>query len=183
MSPEPKRTSRHIIRLIMAAPEPQWIVKPDMGKPPGRESPVGVEHIYRDPDIDLPVDLLVDPNHPDARGRHWSISWQVGKSTGSDDINVQRVLHIVREVGFDYYTNWGPRTRCFNPTTFVTVPIATMSLGQRKALEMIALSTEVYEPNGAWNCQDWVIEVLRKAVEARLLEAQQVNKALAVAQQ
>jgi len=58
-----------------------------------------------------------------------------------------------------------------------------MSLGQRKALEKIALSTEVYEPNGAWNCQDWVIEVLRKAVEAGLLEAQQVNKALVVAQQ
>jgi hypothetical protein len=172
----------HDPSLAMAALEPQWVVKPNMGRPSGRFSPVGVEHIYRDPDIDLPVDLLVDPNHPDSRGRHWAISWRVRKPTGSADVessqDVQRVLHIVREVGINHYTNWGPKTRFFDPTAFVTLPIATMSLSQRKALEEIASSTEVYEPNGVWNCQDWIIGVLQKAVTAGLLDAQQVDNAL-----
>lgn len=156
-----------------------------MGRPPGRMSPVGVEHIYRDPDVDLPVDLLVHNDHPDARGRHWSISWLVGNSKGAAGAesyqDVQRVLHVVREVGIDYYTNWGPKTRFFNPPSFTAIPIATMSLEQRKALEEIASSTEVYQPNGVWNCQDWVMEVLRKAVERGLLDAQQVEKVLTTA--
>jgi hypothetical protein len=171
----------------MSSEEPQWIVKPDMGRPPGRISPVGIEHIYRDPDIDLPVDLLVAKAHPDPRGRHWSISWRVGKSTpspGDESVeHVQRVLHVVQELGFKYYTNWGPKTRFFDPTSFTAIPIATMSLGKRKALEEISLDTEVYEPNGVWNCQDWVIEVLRKAVAKDLLNAQEVDKALAAARQ
>jgi len=58
-----------------------------------------------------------------------------------------------------------------------------MSLGERKALEAIALITEVYEPNGAWNCQDWVIEVLRKAVEKDLLNAQEMDEVLTAARQ
>jgi hypothetical protein len=56
-----------------------------------------------------------------------------------------------------------------------------MNLGQRKALEEIASTTEVYEPNGLWNCQDWVAEVLRKAAEKGLVNAQQVDKVLAAA--
>jgi hypothetical protein len=169
----------------MSDPEPRWIVKPDMGRPVGRISPVGIEHIYRDPDIDLPVDLLVNGNHPNTRGRHWSISWRVGKPSADAEEEspeyVQRVLHVVREVGFDYYTNWGPKTRFFDPTSFAAIPIATMNLGQRKALEEIASTTEVYEPNGLWNCQDWVAEVLRKAAEKGLVNAQQVDKVLAAA--
>jgi len=167
----------------MSFTEPQWIIKPDMGRPPGRISPVGIEHIYRDPDIDLPVDLLVNCEHPDPRGRHWSISWRVGSYEGLGSLEssqeVQRVLHIVREVGFDYYTNWGPKTRFFDPTSLKAFPIATMNLKERKVLEDIASTTEVFEPNGIWNCQDWVIEVLRKAVEKGLVSSQQVDTALA----
>lgn len=160
-----------------------------MGRPPGRISPVGVEHIYRDPDIDLLVCLLVNNDHSDPRGRHWSVSWQVGElneSTGTDSDSpqthrVQRVLHIVREVGLDYYTNWGPKTRFFETTHFNAIPIASISLSKRKALEEIASSAEVYEPNGEWNCQDWVIEVLRKAVKDGIFTMEEVEVALVTA--
>lgn len=142
----------------MSTSETQWIVKPNMGRPPGRISPVGIDHIYRDPDIDLPVYLLVNSDHSDPRGRHWSISWKVGElnessSTGPPRIHrVERVLHIVQEVGLDYNTNWGPITRFFETTHFNAIPIANISLSKRQDLEKIASSTEVYEPNGAWNC-------------------------------
>jgi hypothetical protein len=171
----------------MSASETQWIVKPNMGRPPGRISPVAIDHIYRDPDIDLLVYLLVNSDHPDARGRHWSISWQVGEldeSSGTDSPRihrVERVLHIVREVGLEYYTNWGPITRFFETTHFNAIPIATISLLNRKALEEIASSTEVYEPNGAWNCQDWVVEVLRKAIEKGIFTTKEVDMVLAAA--
>jgi len=68
----------------------------------------------------------------------------------------------VREVGFDYYTNWALKQGFFDPTSLKAFPIATMNLKERKVLEDIASTTEVFEPNGIWNCQDWVIEVLRK---------------------
>jgi len=171
----------------MSPLEAEWIVKTNMGRPPGRISPVGVEHIYRDPDMDLPICLLVNNDHPDPRSRHWSISWLVGElkeSSGNDTTRVhlvQRVLHIVREVGFDYYTNWGPKTRFFESTDFDVIPIATISLTQRKALEEIASSTKVYEPNAVWNCQDWVVEVLQRAVGKGLFTMEEVETTLAAA--
>lgn len=154
---------------------------PNMGKPIGRLGPVGVEHIYRDPDIDLPVELLVNKDVPQSRSRHWSISWTLGGLSPSQQ--VQRVLHIVREVGFSHYTNWGPKTRFFEPTAMTAIPIAILSRAQRQTLERIASSTEVLVPNGEWNCQDWIIEVLRQAVRQDLITALQRDTALAIAQQ
>jgi hypothetical protein len=158
----------------------QWVLMQNNGRPSGRLSPVGVEHIFRDPDIDLPVELLVNTDHPDPRARHWSISWTVGQSSGGH--RVQRVLHIVQEVGLNHYTNWGPKTRMFEAVVSNPILIASMSKAQRLALEKISESTGVFFPNGQWNCQDWVAEVLRQAVEQGLLTTEQRDRVLAAAE-
>ncbi|KAJ6586520.1 hypothetical protein DFH09DRAFT_1308537 [Mycena vulgaris] len=153
----------------------------NMGRPlDGRLGPVGIEHLHKDPDLPLAVELLINRTYPDLRGQHWTISWTVGNLPPRH--KVQRVLHIVREIGCDHYTNWGPLTRSFNPLEYASVPIAELTLAQRRTLEGIAARTEVCVPNGEWNCQDWVIEVLECAVQADLLSAEERNAALRAAQ-
>ena len=51
-----------------------------------------------------------------------------------------------------------------------------MSLPQRKGLEAIAGTEPVMRPDGEWNCQDWVLSVLGKAVQRNLLLPGQVSK-------
>jgi hypothetical protein len=52
---------------------------------------------------------------------------------------------------------------------------------QRVALEEIAARTEVRVPNGEWNCQDWVIEVLVSAVDDDLISPGDRDAALSAA--
>lgn len=49
---------------------------------------------------------------------------------------------------------------------------------ERGLLEEIARGVEVMEPDGEWNCQDWVREVLRRGVERGVLEEGSCEKAL-----
>ncbi|KAJ7448515.1 hypothetical protein FB451DRAFT_1411260 [Mycena latifolia] len=133
----------------------------NMGRPSdGRIGPVGIEHLYPDPDAPLAVELLINRGYPDLRGQHWAIS----------------------EIGCDHYTNWGPLTRSFEPRDYGAVPIALLTLEQRRTLDSIAARTEVCIPNGDWNCQDWVIEVLGGAVEAGVLSTAERDAALRVGQ-
>ncbi|KAJ6618171.1 hypothetical protein B0H10DRAFT_1795970, partial [Mycena sp. CBHHK59/15] len=143
--------------------------------------PVDVKHLFRDPDSPLIMELLINRQHKDLRGQHWALSWTVGDLPPKH--KVQRILHVVTEVGYKHYTNWGPVTRTFDPMDMDNVPVATLTLTQRQALEAIAAQTPVYVPNGEWNCQDWIIEVLRQAVEECLVSAAERDAALAVAQQ
>ncbi|KAJ7122044.1 hypothetical protein C8R43DRAFT_51727 [Mycena crocata] len=96
---------------------------------------------------------------------------------------VQRILHIVTEIGCKHYTNWGPLTRTFNPRDFDAVPIAQLTRAQRSALEDIARTSDARVPNGEWNCQNWVMEVLSRGVAAGLLSAAERDAAITVAQQ
>ncbi|KAJ6514344.1 hypothetical protein C8R47DRAFT_1033148 [Mycena vitilis] len=138
----------------------------NMGRPrDGRRGPVGIEFSFPDPDTTLPVELLINRAYPEQRGQHWAISWTVGDIPPHH--KVHRVLHIVREIGCDHYTNWGPITRSFDPRDYEAVPVAELTLTQRVVLEQIAAKTEVCVPNGEWNCQDWVREVLAKAVAVK----------------
>ncbi|KAJ7683765.1 hypothetical protein B0H17DRAFT_1204899 [Mycena rosella] len=143
----------------------------------GRIGPVGIEHLYRDLDTPLAVELLINRDYPELRGQHWAISWTVGGRSPSHQ--VQRILHIVTEIGCAHYTNWGPATRSFDPRALAAVPIAQLALAQRRVLEAIAARTEVCMPNGEWNCQDWV---LAGAVEAGVLSAEERDAALHLAQ-
>jgi len=125
------------------------------------------------------VELFVNRAYPEQRGQHWAISWTVGDLPPRH--KVQRILHIVTEIGCNHYTNWGPVTRTYDPLELAAIPIAQLTPAQRVALEGIAVRTEVCVPNGEWNCQDWVIEVLARAVEDDLLSAAEKDAALNVA--
>ncbi|KAF7334652.1 hypothetical protein MVEN_02295700 [Mycena venus] len=148
----------------------------NMGRPDGRHPPIDLSHLYRDPESPLVVELLINRAHPDQRGQHWALSWTVGDLPPRH--KVQRILHIVREVGYYHYTNWGPLTRTFDPLELEAISIAQLTRAQRGALEAIAGRTEVCVPNGEWNCQNWVMEVLECAVADGLVSAAERDAAL-----
>ncbi|KAJ7921067.1 hypothetical protein B0H13DRAFT_2418699 [Mycena leptocephala] len=156
----------------------QYVEMPNMGRPHHRCSPVGIEHLYKDPDAPLDVNMLIDRHPPDLRSQHWAISWTIARG----ESNIHRVSHIVTELGCPHYTNWGPLTQNFDPRKWDTVRIGRLSLADRKSLEKIVLNTVVYFPNGEWNCQDWVIAVLVQAVEHNLFTAEESEGAIKTAQ-
>ncbi|KAJ7936474.1 hypothetical protein B0H13DRAFT_1551408, partial [Mycena leptocephala] len=141
--------------------------------------PVGIDHLNPDPDRPLVVNILIDRRLSDLRSQHWAISWTIPSSPGS---NIHRVSHIVTEIGFHHYTNWGPLTQNFDPEKWDTVPIGLLSREQRTNLEKIVSKTGVYLPNGEWNCQDWVIKVLDHAVVEKIFTAEQSRGAITTAQ-
>lgn len=49
---------------------------------------------------------------------------------------------------------------------------------ERGSLEEIARGVDVMEPDGEWNCQDWVNEVLRRGVEKGALDKAFCERAL-----
>lgn len=50
------------------------------------------------------------------------------------------------------------------------IPLGAVPLDKRKRLEDIARSMRVRVPDGSWNSQDWVMSVLRAAVQERILD-------------
>lgn len=120
---------------------------------------------------------------------HWVILWYLG-----DKFNVPcyRLLQIITERYFTtdasgqesfkpVYTNWGPHTKSVTNAEMqyaFRVPLARLSLHERRTLEEIARAETVEEPNGEWNCQSWIRSVLTKAVDAGLLRENSVTTAL-----
>ena len=97
---------------------------------------------------------------------------------------VHRLVEIVREIESDHLTNWGPYTKFSLPNETldcVLHPIGTLNLFQRRRLEEIGAQEPVRVPDGTWNCQDWVISVLRKAEQAGLFGREQWQSAVCAA--
>ncbi|KAK7060279.1 hypothetical protein VNI00_001044 [Paramarasmius palmivorus] len=158
---------------------------PDMGIESTMYGPISIDHIHRDPNKDLIVYLVVVPSaggrHRVRKNDHWKLIWQIVDTPGR---TVGRILHIVRELGYNHLTNWGPLTKNLGDMTRDSewFRVAEMTLAQRKALEEIAKAEEVMEPDGEWNCQDWVVSVLEKAVQGELLTEEEVKWAIERAQ-
>ncbi|KIY45261.1 hypothetical protein FISHEDRAFT_26525, partial [Fistulina hepatica ATCC 64428] len=118
---------------------------------------------------------------------HWMIDWDVGQdrnNAGPDGqpTTVVRRLQIVQEVGYYHLTNWGPITCHASPDGSThRFLLGSISCAKRRQLEQIASETEVEEANGSWNCQDWLISVLRRAVRENLLAEEKVSAAIASA--
>lgn len=126
---------------------------------------------------------------PIARdGVHWMIRWQLQDYAGYAHF---RMVHVLTErvsvpgprpVYKEIYTNWGPMTKSQDAGTIARslfVPLGTLGLSQRKTLERIAETEPVREPDGLWNCQDWLKSVLWRAVSEGLFEKEKVEEALA----
>lgn len=164
----------------------QLEILPNMGRD-GLEEPPSVDFLYQDPkDEALPVEILVwdvNSNEIQPGDRHWAISWTVGQSEEASHLMVRRLLQIVRENRqdgggpLDYLTNWGPVTRTDDDETAnaVCYRFAILSYHQRKQLETIAASQPVVKPNGWWNCQHWVRDVLTQGAQAGIINKKDVN--------
>ena len=50
------------------------------------------------------------------------------------------------------------------------IQLGSVGLEKRRRLEEIARSMKVKVPDGGWNSQDWIMSVLRTAVQERVLD-------------
>lgn len=155
---------------------------PNNGQTTRIRRPVDVDHLYRDPDKELPVLLIATRAPPSplstntSRDTHWKLAWGVGTNTVG--IPVERQIHVVCDLGVNHLTNWGPLTKLSEGHT-KAVTVTTMSLEERRRLESIASTTPVRKPDGAWNCQDWLITVLEASVQQGLITHKECRSALA----
>jgi hypothetical protein len=139
---------------------------PNMGRPTDKAPPPQVDHLYKERDEDLTVILHVTRSniHPyNPRDNHWTLAWQLGTY---GKFPIHRRISIIRETGTDHLTNWGALTKSTSTASLgqaVEISLKKMSLSQRELLEDIGNRTEVVKPNGKWNCQDWIITVLKRA--------------------
>jgi hypothetical protein len=128
--------------------------------------PVDIDHLFRDPDIPLPVLLIATRTVPHSpRDSLWKLAWKVGKS--NTGVPVQREISLARNNLSDYMS-WGPITRTAEEYTRA-VEITQMSLSSRKRLEKIASDVPLHRPNAKTHCQDWIVSVLEAAEQQGLL--------------
>ncbi|TFK54002.1 hypothetical protein OE88DRAFT_1654454 [Heliocybe sulcata] len=161
----------------------------------GRMAPDGVTPLQlrmnmdwtiKDTHGDLPVYVLVEPP-PDSRAKprdlHWMLAWRV-----QEEDNFWRVIQVVRErpVGSDfmnnYLTNSGPATHALLTSTTRQgrlIYVGTLSRDQRRELEGIAEEHPVREPDGTWNCQNFLVEVLELAIARGIVDKETARKAIA----
>ncbi|KAF8950808.1 hypothetical protein BDZ97DRAFT_2023145 [Flammula alnicola] len=139
---------------------------PNFGRPEGVRAPASIDHLpkYWDKDEEKDVVLIVTtpPKLPNTtrtlspHDNHWMIVWEVGEIiTGPDATRI-------------------PMSRNFR--------LGMMTFDQRRRLEEIANTTEVLEPNGQWNCQDWILTVLETAQASGIITREQWVGAVSEAQ-
>ncbi|EJT97528.1 hypothetical protein DACRYDRAFT_111577 [Dacryopinax primogenitus] len=137
------------------------------GHPEDLPAPPGIEHLVKDPSERITVYLFVrQESELEPEARHWAVLWILPWSYAEPGQVVVRILEIVREVLRPHLTNWGPLTRIRRADSMekALIAIGELSFAERQALEKIAKNTPVYRPNGVYNCQHWVIDVLSQAI-------------------
>ncbi|EJT97527.1 hypothetical protein DACRYDRAFT_119219 [Dacryopinax primogenitus] len=137
------------------------------GHPEGLLAPPGIEHIVKDPKQPMTVYLFIRrEGELDPEDRHWTVLWVLPRSDAKPGQVVVRILEIVREINHPHLTNWGPLARIRRAESMekALIAIGELSFAERQALEKIAKNTPVYRPNGVYNCQHWVIDVLSQAI-------------------
>jgi hypothetical protein len=152
---------------------------PNNGIEPTMLEPQGIDHLYPDPDRSIQVYLVVVPScSSDPTDYHWMVDWIVFENGGTV---IVRHLQIVRELGCDHLTNWGPITVTATGDITKRFILGELTRSQRKDLERIAQNNPVMVPNGRWNCQHWTADLLKKAVNQKLLIEKDVEEALGAA--
>ncbi|KAI0360324.1 hypothetical protein OH77DRAFT_1418213 [Trametes cingulata] len=138
---------------------------------------------YRDRDEDAEVFLAVyKPSLPTLTPRdlHWSLAWQI-KGTAA-----WRQIHVLQEKMIDgpppqpRYVYWGALTKSAGPTDSVATKhsLGIFSLADRQKIEDLAWKTPVMIPDGTWNCQDWLLDLLRRVTAAGLVSQEKVDSVL-----
>ncbi|KAI4528188.1 hypothetical protein K525DRAFT_263455 [Schizophyllum commune Loenen D] len=163
-------------------------ILPDFGQepPPHMHKPIdlGILRVpqYSDHDVDSPLHLrLIRNDH----ANHWWLDWPVG-TCENHTIRVNDAVHrlqVVQERRHEHLTSWGGITVISTDDLRLVEPgcailLGNMDLVQRQALERIAVAEPVMVPDGEWNCQNWAVSVLQKAVGAGLLNQATVDDAV-----
>ncbi|KZT24274.1 hypothetical protein NEOLEDRAFT_1148865 [Neolentinus lepideus HHB14362 ss-1] len=129
------------------------------------------------------------------RDLHWMLLWGPVREEGS----YYRIIQATREwdprasstiastaVYLDFLTNPGPRTLSLTKNTEENgtfIPLSSLDRQGRQALEHIAMIHPIRVPDGSWNCQDFIKEILAEAVRQGLFDPEVVDKALQKADQ
>ncbi len=145
-----------------------------------RLPPPSVDHVYQDTKVDREVFILVYAPTEMGYGHrdlHWSLAWNV--SGGA-----LRHIHVITEPdGEDNHgipthrlVYWGPITktppRPGSATTLAQrVPLGTMDYEKRQAIERISWETPVHVPDGQWNCQSWIADLLNRLAQAKIISS------------
>ncbi|TFK66422.1 hypothetical protein BDN72DRAFT_880289 [Pluteus cervinus] len=131
---------------------------------------------YRDTDHDKDLYFLIEyytDDTPSPRDRHWSLRWQVWNP--SNGARALRCLEVVSSISKDFLVNWGPYSSTLHVAEtgarrlWLKLP-SKYSLGERRKWEQIAWNVGAIQPNGDWNCQNWLAAVFAVAVTWGLLE-------------
>ncbi|KAH9930516.1 uncharacterized protein BXZ73DRAFT_101886 [Epithele typhae] len=157
--------------------------KPSPHSRPPRASQTPDDWLARDSDVEQPLYLVVYPapatssaTHYHAADARWSLAWPVAAFTPSASAPPAAWRHIQLEAAYDPLApDAGPEIAAAKGFALGMTRIAT-----RRALERVARDTPVRAPGEdeaqqqqdqgqEWSCQEWVREVLARAVGAGLL--------------
>ncbi|KAL7283957.1 hypothetical protein PYCCODRAFT_329616 [Trametes coccinea BRFM310] len=148
--------------------------------------PTDMAWCYPDPNANLDVLILVaspmDPNNFHPRDLHWSLSWEVQRGIWRH-VNVLEHARDNQPPPNPRLVFWGPMTKMGGGGTLEArkVHLATLSLAARKRLEQLAWTVPVMYPNGRWNCQDWLLDLLARMRNEGLITEQQMQNAVRAA--
>ncbi|OSD02661.1 hypothetical protein PYCCODRAFT_1435313 [Trametes coccinea BRFM310] len=145
--------------------------------------PINLDWAHKDPNKDLPVYLIVnapsDPKRFDPRGLHWSLSWEVDPGFWRQ-VNILEHRRPDQPAPNPRYVYWEALTKSAGPEMDDSkkIQVAVLSLAARQRIEQLALEVPVLYPNGRWNCQDWLIDLLSRMVKDKLITDEQMNQGL-----
>ena len=160
---------------------------PNLGReaPPFMYRPIDLGPLrvpeYTDQEVITPVHLRVLRA---ADANHWWLDWPVGvrhnyhRARRGDAV---KRLQVVQERGHAHLTNWGALTVIASERSTCAgyaFLLGDLTLAQRRKLEGIAAVEPVLAPDGEWNCQDWVVSVIRKAAHAGIMDNGIVDDAI-----
>ncbi|KAF8196046.1 hypothetical protein BJ912DRAFT_956038 [Pholiota molesta] len=151
----------------------QAAVIPNFGRPFGRPAPIDISYLYPDSyDMkDVYIHLVTDTRNPSSRDKFWLVTWHVAQiipnpAMPTYSFPVFRKFGLSQEYGINHLTSWGVITKSFSLASWSgsqTFLIAKLSYRARQDLERIAANEPVLASTNLWNCQDWIISILRKA--------------------
>ncbi|EJT97524.1 hypothetical protein DACRYDRAFT_119218 [Dacryopinax primogenitus] len=152
----------------MEAARSQGIL-PNNGLPEDRLPPPNNDHLAPELDVIMPVYLFIGKGEQqEPTYRHWSLVWVLPwrLQRPPSGYAAVRTLELTQEFPALHLTNWGPltRTRYVQSLQMGLIPLGKLSFAERQLLEQIAKNTPVYRPNGIYNCQHWVIDVISKGI-------------------
>ncbi|CDO71169.1 hypothetical protein BN946_scf184845.g39 [Trametes cinnabarina] len=148
--------------------------------------PIDLHWRFGDPDASLPVYILVsspvDQTRFDPHGLHWSLSWEV-KPNVWRHVNIVTHRHPDQPPPNPRYVYWGALTKCSGPGTLVKrrILVADMTFAMRKQIEEVAFTVPVMQPNGQWNCQDWLLDLLDRLRQNGLISDQNLKEVVSAA--